>query len=167
MTTTEPGLAEAVADIQVVREQLMAQLADGDLKSLVLDNLLPLIEGIANGAQRDLAELDDIVEELGGAVDGLIEDTGEIIMPETAAKIAGVFQCGKLIADMLEKQIAKLDDLSKKKAKELIGMYRQGVALVVKDLEEITAPPEEDDPAATAEAAAGETPDPDETKEQG
>lgn len=146
----QPGLAEAMADIQVVREQLVKGGGGDESKfepwrAELLNNILPLIEGIASAAQKEVDELDDVIEDMGNAVDELIENKGEILLPETAAKIAGVLECGKLITDELEKLVPKLDDVAKRKCKELIKMYRQGVAMVVKDLQEITVP-DEDEP---------------------
>ena len=152
------GLQEAIADIRVVRDQLAKSAPDGDVKKLapwqqfMLDNMLPLIEGIAGGAQADLDEVDEVVEDMGNALDELIDNTGEMLLPATTTKILGVLQCGKLVADELEKLLkaGASDDLSKRKCRELIGMYRQGVELVAAELSEITTPAEDEDPANNA-----------------
>lgn len=159
-----PGLAEAMADIQVVREQLIKSGGSDETKfepwrAELLNNILPLIEGIAAAAQQEVNDLDDVIEDMGDALDEIIDNKGEVLMPETAAKIGGVLECGKLIADELEKVMGKLDDVAKRKSKELIKMYRQGVALIAKDLAEITIDPEQPQPANAEPGADAADPD--------
>src|SRR5262245_59224160 len=117
MTTEaeQPGLDEAIADIQVVREQLMKGGGADESKfepwrAELLNNILPLIEGIAAGARNEIDDLDGALEEVGAAVDEMIDNKGEILLPETAAKIGGVLECGKLLCDELEKLLPKADD---------------------------------------------------------
>lgn len=158
------GLAEATADIKVVRDQLLKSIPD--LKKAepwqreLLDNILPLIEGLAGGVKAEFDDLDETVESIGDAVDELIDGNGEVILPETAQKIAGVFAAGALIADELERVLGKLDDVAKRKCRDLIKMYRQGVELVSVELAEMTM-----DEEAQPQVADGEPADPDAAKE--
>lgn len=130
------GLSELKADCKTQRQRL-AKLSPGDIDARLelLDNILPLFEGLIDTIQDDVVS---DVADLAGAVDELIDQSSDVLHPETTAKILGVFEVGKLICSELEAMIQGLDDVSKKRIVELTDGYREGVEIMTEVLAECT-----------------------------
>jgi hypothetical protein len=144
------GLAELKADAKLLREQYAQGEGDMDMRRELADNVLPLLMQILDGVIANDAEVRDEVADLGEAVDDLIDDTGDVLHPETTTKIVGVIEIGKLLAGELAALVVakdangkpKLDDLTRKRVAELVKTYRQGAEVVSAMLVEITMPVE-------------------------
>ncbi len=143
------GLPEAKADLKIAADQIATATTVEELKMQLLDNLIPAIEGVAQAANDELAARDEVIQTLVEDVEELIDDRGDILQPETTAKILGVLELGTGIANMLEELVkTSKDDLVKKRAASLIKSYRQGVLVTQDILAEITVPVDEDDDSA-------------------
>jgi hypothetical protein len=140
------GFAELRSDAKQLRERL-AKLALNklDAKHELVENVLPLVEAVMEAVEERLAAVEEEVADLGEAIDVLIDQDGDVLHAETAAKFAAVLEVGKLMAVELEAAIGKLDDGAQKRAKKLIVAYRQGVAAVTEIITEITLPMDEEE----------------------
>lgn len=155
------GLAEVKADTKVVRDQLLKlvgeQLTPEALKHELTENVLPLFEGLVDAVTEELTDIADEVADQGDALDTLIDASGDVLHPESAAKIVGLAEVGKALADELEKLLPKADDLQKKRLRQLVKSYRQGAEVVIAMVNEITLEDDdEDDEAVEAPPPAGE-----------
>lgn len=141
------GLAEVKADAVLAREQLlkMTDLDPIKLRTQLTENILPLFEGLVDAVAEELGAMGGDIDELDQVVEQLIDETGEIISPETGAKIVGLVEIGKVLADELEGLLAKVDDLSKKRVRQLIKSYRQGAQIVAELVTELVDTGSEDD----------------------
>lgn len=140
------GLSELRADAQLVIERLSKlPAASFDAKAELTDNILPLLIGITEAIQEGLeAEVADLAD----AVDELIDQTGDVLHPETAQKIVAVLEVGQMMSLELEALLksGKVDDVKKKKIATMIHAYRQGAKIVGEIVVEITMLDEPDDP---------------------
>lgn len=156
------GLAEVKADVQLAREQLLKLPLDKfNAKQELTENVLPLFESICTAIEEEFGELAEELADQGEAIDELIDQSGDVLHPDTTAKIIGVFEVGKALAAELEQALPKLDDLAKKRIRQIIKTYRQGVQVVSNELAEITLTPEELEERAAAAANADSEPAPD------
>lgn len=164
------GLQELKADAKLLREGYAA-LKDSstlDPKHELAENILPLFEGLCDAIQELNDELADEVADQGEALDELVDQTGDVLHPETSTKILGVIEIGKVIAHELEALLAKGDDVTKKRVRALIKTYRQGAEVINEIIAEITMPldPEEPGDMPPGEVKPGEgDPDGDEDDE--
>ena len=132
------SLAELKADAKLLREHLSTQDPKQlDMQHELVENVLPLIEGLIEKIQKGL-EVE--VAELAEAVDALIDGDGDMLHPETAAKFVAVLEVGKLIAKELEGAMPKLDDMAKKRVRKLVKAFSQGAEVLMEVLQEITMP---------------------------
>jgi hypothetical protein len=137
------GLQELRADATLVRERLAKLDPDKiNYKSELCDNLLPLFEGLIDAIGEEVLEPQAEIEE---ALDDLIDQASDVLHPETAAKIAGVIEYGKLLAAELEALMPSLDDIGKKRVRTIVKTYRQGAEVVGQMIIEMTVPEDEDD----------------------
>lgn len=142
------GLAEVKADAKLLRERLISiDSAKLDVRLELADNIVPLFEGLVEALQEGLeAEVEGLeaeVADLGEAFDELI--SGEKIHAETAGKIVGVLEIGKLLANELDAVLAKFDDVGKKRVRALVKAYRQGAEVIGEIITEITMPVDDED----------------------
>ena len=98
------GLAEAKADIKIASEQIATATTLEELKAQLLDNLLPAIEGVAQAASDEIAARDTVIQTLVEDVDDLVDERGDILMPETSTKILSMFELGSTIGKLLKKR---------------------------------------------------------------
>lgn len=166
------GLAELRADAKLERERIAALPMDQfDAKRELTENILPLLEGLAEAIAQDNEARDEVIESLAQDVDDLVDQSGDVLHPETTAKILGMFEAGKLLANELEKAINKFDDVTKKRIRFLIRSYRQGVEVVGSIVQEITMAPDEIEDVAEAQTGTeeeeGEEGDEEEGEEDG
>jgi hypothetical protein len=160
------GLAELKADCKVHRDRLLrADLAGLDLaqltafvKSELAENLFPLLEGLVEAIQEDVcAPLD----ELDDAVDELIDQSEDVLHPETAAQIVGVIEVGKLLCNEMDMLLAALkDDVRRKRVREMVKAYRQAAEVVTELVVNMTLD-DEDEPTKDGEKKPGAEPEPD------
>lgn len=157
------GLAETKADIKMAREQIVAVTSLDELKAQLLENVLPIMEGIIDGTGHQLAEHDEVIRSLADSVDALEDESDDMLQPETTAEILGVFETGKLLATELETLLKKADEITKKRVAPIIKAFRQGAIVVTEKLSEITIPldeepeePEDVQPPGVAQVVATE-----------
>lgn len=117
-----------------------------DAKHEVTANLYPLLLALAEATKGD-------VDEIGGALDDLLDDEGSVIQPELAAVLFAHVQLSReLIAEVRK---LKMDDVTKKKVEDMCqavekvaGQAEEGVGEAAVELEggpEESEEPEEDD----------------------
>ena len=95
------------------------------------ENILPLFQALVESLQAKADETDEAIDDLAGAMDELIDQSGDVLHPETTAKIVGLFEVGKMIATELEALLAaSTDETKKRRLGMLIAGYRQSVELV-------------------------------------
>lgn len=154
---TIDDLDRVAADAVLVRKRL-AKLDPSkiDLKTELADNLYPILEGLVDAVKKRLADVEDEVADLGEQVDEMNDQVGEVLHPETAGQIVEVFTLGDLLASELEQLMPKLDDLTKKRVRQIVKSYRQGVVVISQVLAEITMPvnPDASPPQETPEGEA-------------
>lgn len=138
------ALSDFRSDAKTLRERYAAETSI-EARLELADNVIPLLEGIMEAVDAKFSEHDEHIDELGAGLDELIDQSNDAIHPETAEKIASVLEVGKMMSDVLEKNLKKLDDVSRKKAVQYITAYRQGTEMLLAMLEEITIPDDEDD----------------------
>ncbi len=144
------GLPELRADVKLLRDQY-AQGTDAlDLRRELSENLLPLLTSILEGIAEEHGKLADEVVDLGEAVDDMMDDTGDVLHPETTTKIVGLIEAGKLLANELGALLPKLDDVAKRRVAQIVKTYKQGAEVVLAMLVEITMPVDAEDVAAQA-----------------
>lgn len=154
------GFAELKADAKLLREgyQALKDSSTLDARYELAENILPLFEGLCDAVDEKLADVEEEIADQGEALDELIDQSSDVLHPETATKILGVFEIGKLLANELERAIAKGDDVTKKRVRELIKTYRQGAEVMSEVITEITMPIEPDDPEEVGEPGEKPTP---------
>lgn len=140
------GLAEIRADIQLAREQIAAVETAEDLKAQLLNNVLPLMEGLVDGTRDEFTRRDEVLQAVIDDVDHLMDESDDVLQAETTAEILGVFEIGKLLANELETLVKKADEITKKRVTSLIKSFRQASIVMGEKLAEITIPIEVDDP---------------------
>lgn len=107
------------------------------LQSELADTILPIFEELVGMIQRQAAETDSSVEMLAAALDDMT--AGDVLSPETTAKIVGVFEVGKLLANELEAVMAQHpDEVKRKRLGTLIAGYRTAVEQVTEVVADAT-----------------------------
>lgn len=148
------ALADLKNDAAQHRERLAKMKLDGMLpekfaavmRAELVENVLPLFEALVESIEE---EVQVQVDELGQAVDELIDQSEDVLHPETTAQIVAVLEVGKLLASELERAIAGLSPGEQKRATDLITAYRQSAPLVEGILAQITLDASDDQtPAA-------------------
>jgi len=142
------GLAELKADAVLLRERFakMSGTDEGknvDLAFELAENILPMFEGLVDAINEEIVEE---VADLGEAVDELVDQSGDVLHPETAVRILQVFEMGSMLANELEKMFPKLDEISRKRVKQAVKAYRQGAQVIGEVIAEITMPVDPDEP---------------------
>lgn len=137
------GLAEFKADAKLARERILGLTnSEIDLKHELTENILPLFEAMCDAIDEDVvADLDG----LSDAVDELIDQAEDVLHPETAAKLMGVLELGKLLAKELQAVLPRCDEVTRKRGKALIKGYLQGFEVMKAEITEITIPDEPDE----------------------
>lgn len=152
------GLDEVKADCRLVREQLMKLTGEAltieAIKHELTENLLPLFEGFIDATVEELDEMSTDVADQGEALDALMDGTGDMLQPETGAKLIGFIELSKAVAAELTALLPKVDDLAKKRVRVLLKNFDQAVTLVTNVVTEITFDKEEDDAPQGAPAPA-------------
>jgi ABC-type transporter Mla subunit MlaD len=146
-----PALRTTLADFRSDAKQLRERYATEstvEARLELADNVIPLLEGIMEALDAKFAEHDEELDNLGEGLDELIDQSNDAIHPDTAEKIASVLEVGKMMADELEKNLKKLDDVTRKKVTQYITAYRSGADMLFQMLEEITIPDDDADPLA-------------------
>lgn len=160
--------SESKNDIDSYLSSLVASTEPLDLRRELVDNLLPLLMSMIDGSAKveALEEMGEAVADLEDAVDQLIDGSEEILHPESAIKIAGMIEIGKILANELEgmlKRVKVSDQNHLRRMRDAIAAFRQGSEVVEDLLEEITIEPTEE-PEAAAQAPGphlASVPDPD------
>src|SRR5678815_3711924 len=163
------GLAEAKADLKIAAEQIATASSVDELKTQLLDNLLPCIEGVADAARDEIAQRDEVISGLIEDVDGLVDDRGDILMPETAGKLLALLELGDRIGKELEATLkSSKDEVTKKRCAGLLKSYRQGVRVRQEEIAAMTVPIEEEEPQPQpGQPADPEEEDEDDDEEEG
>ena len=106
----------------------------------IAENLLPLMEGLVDAMLAATKDTDERFDDLAAAVDELIDQSEDVLHPDTTAKIIGVFQIGQAIATELGAMIAKHppDQLTKRRLEQLIAAYALGVETVGQHVTAVT-----------------------------
>lgn len=152
------ALADLKQDLASHRERLSKLKLDGMapekfaavMKMELVENVFPLFEALVESIEDEVLVQ---VDELGQAVDELIDQSEDVLHPETAAQILGVLEVGNLIAKELESALARLkeleadDELERKRATDLIIAYRQAHPIIEGMIGQITLDPSEDQPS--------------------
>lgn len=149
------GLSEIKADCKIHRERLLGMDLDAlvldprklaaFLKAELADNLYPLLEGSVDAIEEDVVAH---VDELDDAVEELIDQSEDVLHPETAAQILGVFEICKIVCKELDSILPALkDEVRRRRLKELVKSARQGIEVVAEVVASITLDPEEEKPA--------------------
>lgn len=162
------GISELKADLKNY-EQRLAGLAQTPLSPEefqtaiwreLADNLVPLLGAVAEVLEGDVLEP---LEELGGAVDQLIDQSDDLLQPTTAAQIRGVLAMAVALVKDLEPLLAKADDLTRKRLADGVTGFRHAAAAVDQLIQAITL--EEDEPAA-GDAADDDDDEPDDDDQE-
>lgn len=156
------GIAELKADAKIYLERLGTIEPDKlDLKTELRDNVIPLFQGLCQHVEQQEAEIALELADLADAVDELIDQSDEILHPETSAKIVGVVELGKIVAAELDSLTNMVtDDMRRRKLRAMIASYRQGAEIVIDMIQQMTLDPEEleeGDEAAEAKPAGAAT----------
>lgn len=163
------ALADLKADLASHRERLSKLKLDGMapekfaavMKMELVENVFPLFEALVESIEDEVMVQ---VDELGQAVDELIDQSEDVLHPETAAQFLGVLEVGRLLAKELEDALGRLreleadDEVSRKRGMDLILAYRQAHPLVEGMINQITLDPAEHQ----ASNGVGDLPDEDE-----
>lgn len=149
-------LDRVTADVVIARKRLAKLDASKlDVKSELLDNLYPLFEGFVEATKKRFDMLEEDLNYVGEKLEE-IEESGEQLHPETTQQIIEVFALGDLLATELEQIVPKLDDLAKKRVRQIVKSFRQGVVVVSQVLAEITIPLEPEDAPKDEKVPPGE-----------
>lgn len=143
------GISELKADLKTYEERLAGlaktPLTPEEFQAAVWrelsDNLVPLMGAVTDVLAQDALEP---LEELGAAVDQLIDQSDDLLQPTTSQQIQAVFAMAVALVKDLEPLIAKADDLTRKRLTDGVTGFRHAVNAVVQLVQEITL--EEDQP---------------------
>lgn len=130
-----------------------ARLSKDDLAKVlqqeIAENLLPLLGDMADAMLTTTKDTDERLEDLAGAVDGILDQDEDMLQPETTAKIIGVFQLGQAIAAELAGMLAKHppDQITKRRLEQLLAAYALGVETVSDHVTAVTLVEENPDGA--------------------
>lgn len=151
------GLAETQADIKMARDQIAAVTTLDELKTQLLDNVLPLMDGIVDSTREEFARHGEVLQSVVDEVDTMVDESDDILQPETTGEILAVLELGKVLANELETLLKKADEITKKRVAPILKAYRQGAIVLGEKLAEITIPlePEDDEPVAVAPGVPG------------
>lgn len=140
-------LRTLIADCQLNRENLATLPLDESVKNELMNNLWPWLEAFAGAVAT---ELDDH----GQAINDLIDDSENILQPQMAAMLVGVFETGKILARELLRILEgeEADEIRGKRLRKMIKEYLQAatvasneVAAVTIDLDELVDGDPEDE----------------------
>lgn len=110
-----------------------------DLRQVLVDFVIPFMEGIASATYSEL-------EEQAGAIIELIDTHDDIIHPELGAKIAGTISLGQLICQILEENEVVLEnELANKRLQDAVKTYKRNAVMTLERVAEATTLPDEDD----------------------
>jgi hypothetical protein len=153
------SLQEAHADLVAYSERIAAASPSSlDLHAELSNNILPILAGLFEGIGEDV--LDELADH-EGAIDELMDQSTDVLHPDTAVKIAGTIEFGKAIAIELETLVkkVKVDDLTRKRIKDLISTFREGAAASLDIIQQITIPLDELPDDEDEDDVEGEEPD--------
>src|SRR3990167_2371768 len=132
------------------------------VKTELAQNVYPLIDAVVEAVQKELGGLEEGLGELDEAVEILEqrdeEDDEDVLQPETAQQILGVLQLGRAItvaATPFLTKCVQVTDEKRKRLKNMIMAYSQGLEVVAEIIVAITVKPEPED-ADQAEDGDGE-----------
>lgn len=146
--TTLTKIRHLQSDINQVEKSIVATDLSGpsqealeNFRDTLTNDLLPLLRANADVLESFNEELDD----LGEAVEELIEGEGDIIHSTLSAMILSVIQIGNDICDMITSD--KTDDLSARKLGALIKAFRQESFDAAKEVLSVTVTEDDEDDA--------------------
>lgn len=93
-------------------------------------------------AMDAVLELSDEASAQADAIDDLIDNT-EVIQPELSALLATTIGMGIGLAEILEANLEKFDELGQKRVRAAAMAYRQSAQLALNRIEEVTIDPED------------------------
>jgi hypothetical protein len=136
-----------LADCKMVKDSLAKASPEQGVREL-----LALQESIISYLKEQDEER---LQPMEAALEELLEGGGEMLQPQTTAKIVGVFEIGRALTEALTKAVETiekgepLDDLTKKKFADLKTLYLHTAHEVTLELQELTAefdiPTDDDD----------------------
>lgn len=140
------AIAELRNDAVRYLESLSSTTVDKlDLKTELMNNVLPLFIGLADAA----LEIDQDIDALSEAVEAL-DPPDDVIQPQTADIILGTIETGSLLAGEVDKIIVAMKGEKpaqielKKRLQALVAAWRQGAQAVTMIVVNATAPEEEE-----------------------
>jgi hypothetical protein len=98
-----------------------------------------------------VADLDDRLDSAEAALDELLDGSGEMLLPETAAVITSAFEHAQLLCTaslaLFEGPLATMDEVTKKRFVQLIDNVQRAIALANQTVTDLTDDVEEEDDA--------------------
>lgn len=139
--------------------QHVARLGDTDFTRLskdqlakvvqveLADNILPLLQGIVEATAALAKDTEENLEDLAGAIDGILDESDDMLQPDTTASIMGVFELGGAIAEELKALMAKVsvDPARRQRLMKLMATYAASVETVGTHLLSVTLNDDDDD----------------------
>lgn len=142
-TAPAPKAADIKGDIAHFVERLNAlETHQLDFRHELKENLLPILDMIVDGQ----IEQDAHIEDLGQAIDELIDQSEDALHPDTAAKFSSLIDTAKKIAILLQENLSKIKDGSKLAARQHLQRFRTDAKACEEILAEITIPLEDLEP---------------------
>lgn len=119
----------------------MEQLGDLDpVVRVALENVWAWNEELCSLVRSEImTELNSLAE----TVDELIDQSENILHPDFTARIMGVFETAKMVANELSVMMADadIDDMRRKRIEKLVDTLRRGVSTVGLEIAEVTLDP--------------------------
>ncbi len=106
-----------------------------DTKPELVNNIYPLIESLIDSVEQRFDEIEDIITDF-------VDETGSIIQEGLAKDVLTVFELGGQLAEVL--QSLQLDEVTKKRVADLIGVYSQVATATAQAVMEATVSLEDD-----------------------
>lgn len=106
-----------------------------DTKPELVNNVYPLIESLIDSIEQRFDEIEDIITDF-------VDETGSIIQEGLAKDVLTVFELGGQLCEVL--QSLQLDEVTKKRVADLIGVYSQVATATAQAVMEATVSLEEE-----------------------
>lgn len=148
------GINELTSDLKAYEQRLaslgLAAMPPGEFQATIQrelqENLVPLLGSIAELLARDVLVP---LEELGGAVDQLIDQSEDLLQPTTSAQIQAVLEMGIGLIGEMKPLLAKADDVTRARLAGAVTAFEASAAAAIQMVQSITLDDEADDDDGT------------------
>lgn len=148
--TNFSDLDRVLADVKIWKNDLRNTPTAMTLEELVAWTKNQLMHNVAAFFESQSKAVGGELADMGEALGELIDQEGDFLHSDTADDLAATFLIGMAIVNIIESENIVLDDeLKNKKLRDAMKLYKNNTTILLKQIEDITNPEEEDEDDGT------------------